>query len=244
MKNSKTIMPNFNFPGQTIPYQESIAEFASRWKRAFSPESIAQGKATAKSTAIDKKGVTKGILPMNQAYTDLESRVNKGQKLSVSGKQAMLTKAASPNRTMRPTTQRGGLKVARSGNKQLTPKSAQSFKQGAQNQAINAKNTRLRNATNSLKSNAQLRGDLEGALNPPKPFNPNKSSFVKNANKGINMKPKDVSGELGSISTKKPGLLSRIGGAIRRNPVAAGAGLGAVGAGIGYGIYKNRKQNK
>lgn len=243
MKNSKTIMPNFNFPGQTVPYQESVAEFASRWKRAFSPESIAQGKATAKNTAIDKKGVAKGNIPMNQAYTDLESRVNKGQKLSVSGKQAMLTKAASPNRTMRPTTQRGGLKVARSGNKQLTPKSAQSFKQGAQNQTTNKANAvtaRLQDRADKLTGQGKYKTPLTTpTLNPFE-----QSSWEKNANKGINMKPKDVSGELGSISTKKPGLLSRIGGAIRRNPVAAGAGLGAAGAGIGYGIYKNRKQNK
>lgn len=237
-------MPNFNFPGQTELYQEpifSVAEFASRWKRAFSPESVARGKTTAETMAKNKKGIQ---TPITSWTADrYKEGIPKSQELAAKGKQAMLTKAASPNRTMRPTTQRGGLKVARSGNKQLTPKSAQSFKQGAQNQATNKANAvtaRLQDRADKLTGQGKYKTPLTTpTLNPFE-----QSSWEKNANKGINMKPKDVSGELGSISTKKPGLLSRVGGAIRRNPVAAGAGLGAVGAGIGYGIYKNRKQNK
>jgi hypothetical protein len=61
---------------------------------------------------------------------------------------------------------------------------------------------------------------------------------------GKKMKPIDVSGRLGTLSPKtKPGLLSKIGGAIKRNPVAAGAGIGAVGAGMGYSVYKKMKSN-
>jgi hypothetical protein len=244
----RPLKDNFNFPGQTILskrgsnelYQESfsIAEFASRWKQAFSPDSIAQGKATARSTAIDKRGVAKGIFPMNQAYKDLESRVNTGSKLAAKGRQSMLTKAASPNRTMKPTTQRGILKVARP-SKALSSKSAQSFKQGAQNQATNRANAvtaKLQDRTDKLTGQGKYKVPFTTpTLNPFE-----QSSWEKNASKGIKMKPVDVSNRLGSISTKKPGLLSKIGSAIRRNPVAAGAGLGAVG----YGAYRKMRSDK
>jgi hypothetical protein len=217
-------------------------EFAARWKQVFSPESVAQGRETARSTAIDKKGVSKGIFPMKQAYTDLESRVNKGTELSNKGRQAMAAKAASSNRTMRPTKQRGLLKAAPTKN-QLSSKSANSFKQGAQNQATNKANAvtrRLQDATDK----ATGQGKYKTPLTTPtlNPFE--QSSWEKNANNGSKMKPIDVSGRLNSVPVKKTSLLGKVGRAIKRNPVAAGAGLGAIGAGIGYGAYKKLKKDK
>ena len=125
-------------------------EFAARWKKAFSPDSVARGKATARTLAENKKYVAAGGEYSN-TQKDLAYGIKRGKELSSKGKQTLLTKAASTNRTMRPTTQRGNLKAVRLNNK-LSPKSAQSFKQGAQNQATNAKNARLRGAANRFKS--------------------------------------------------------------------------------------------
>lgn len=115
------------------------AEFASRWKKAFSPESVAAGKRISRSTAINKDSISKGIYPMKQGYKDLEDGIKGATNSANKGRQAMLTKAASPNRTMKPTTQRGLLKTPSAKN-QLSSKSAQSFKQGAENQATNKAN--------------------------------------------------------------------------------------------------------
>ena len=220
----------------------NVAEFASRWKQAFSPESVAAGKNLARNTAINKDSIKKGIYPMQQGYKDLEHGINSSTKLATKGKQAMLTKAASPNRTMKPTTLRGNLKVAPSGSS-LSPKSAQAFKQGVDNKITNNANAvtaKLQNQANKVTKQGNYKVPLDApTLNPFE-----QSSWEKNASKGLKIKPIDVSGKLGTLSpANKPGLLSKIGGAIKRNPVAAGAGIGAVGAGIGYGIYRKMKSN-
>lgn len=215
------------------------AEFASRWKREFSPESVARGKATAKTKALNKKGIATPITSLTaERY---KGGISKSQELAAKGKQAMLTKAASSNRTMKPTKQRGLLK-APSAKNQLSSKSAQSFKQGTQNQASNAKNTRLQNAANTFKSNVKLRSNLDEALTPSKPFNPNESSWAKNANKGIKAQPPEV--KVNSIPIKKSSLLSKIGGAIKRNPVVSGAAIGGGVGALGYGAYKKMKKDK
>ena len=103
----------FNFIGNI--------EFASRWKKALSPDSVARGKATGQLLAQNKSDVSKGIYTQAQTQKDLAYGVEKGKKLAATGRQAMLTKAASPNRTMRPTKQRGNLKVARSPGSNISP---------------------------------------------------------------------------------------------------------------------------
>jgi len=240
MKNNTTIMPNFNFPGQTEIYQESLAEFASRWKQKFSPESVARGKAVARTTAINKKSVSKGIYPMSQGYKDLEQGIAKSQKLSASGKQAMLTKAGSSNRTMKPTTQRGLLKTKGAKN-QLSSKSANSFKQGAKNQTTNKANAitrRLQNQADKVTGQGKYKTPLTTpTLNPFE-----QSSWEKNATKGVKATAPKV--KVNSIPFKKSGLLNKIGNTIKRNPVASGAALGAGVGALGYKTYKKMKNNK
>ena len=220
----------------------NIAEFASRWKKELYPASIQRGKDTGLFIAQDRKaGISKEAAKAsqskaigvdkqwaNESKSALQDTMNK-PKLNRSFKNLRL----KPDK-------RGNVKAPKSTN-QLSSKSVQSFKQGAQNQATNAKNTRLRGAANQFKSNVDLRVGLDDALNPPKPFNANDSSWAKNANNRIKTEAPKV--KVNSIPFKKQGLLSKIGGAIKRNPVAAGAGIGAVGAGIGYGIYKKMKSN-
>ena len=219
----------------------NVAEFASRWKQAFSPESVARGQATAKTMAKNKKGIETPITSWTAER--FKGGIPKSQELSTTGRQAMLTKAASPNRTMKPTTPRGNLKVSPSGSN-LSPKSAQAFKQGVDNKITNNTNAAkaaMQDRANKLTGQGKYKVPLDApTLNPFE-----QSSWEKNASKGLKMKPIDVSGRLGTLSpVNKPGLLSKIGGAIKRNPIAAGAGIGAVGAGIGYGIYKKMKSDK
>lgn len=219
---------------------QNIAEFASRWKREFSPESVARGKATAQTMAMNKKGIK---TPITSLTADrYKGGIPKSQELAAKGKQAMATKAASSNRTMKPTTQRGFLKAAPA-RSQLSSKSANSFKQGAQNQATNKANA----ITRKLQDQADKvtgQGKYKKPLYTPtlNPFE--QSSWEKNATKGVKMQPMDVSGKLKTLSpVEKPGFLKRTGGAIRRNPVTAGAAIGAAGGAIGYGIYKKMKSN-
>lgn len=211
------------------------AEFASRWKREFSPESVARGKATAKTKALNKKGITTPVTSLTaERY---KGGISKSQEIAAQGKKAMLTKAASSNRTMKPTKQRGLLK-APSAQNQLSSKSAQKFKQGAQNQATNRTNA-FKAKREDLANKVTGQGKYKPQLTTPtlNPFE--QSSWEKNASKGIKSQPPKV--KVNSIPVKKSNLLSKIGGAIKRNPVASGAALGAGVGALGYGAYKKMK---
>jgi len=136
---------------------------------------------------------------------------------------------------MRPTTQRGNLKVKRSGNT-LSPKSAQSFKQGAQNQTTNATNARLRGAANTFK-NEKVKVD-PNAFNdvfnstsnkPPKtPKVPkgNRGGFADDAFKGFS-----------NNATKK------VGRSMLRKKLLVGAGL-AGGLYAAKKLGEKRRQSK
>lgn len=210
------------------------AEFASKWKKAFSPDSIARGKDTAWTKARNAKDIQKGAYSMSQGYRDLEHGINTGSELAAQGKKAMLTKAASSNRTMKPTTQRGLLK-APSAKNQLSSKSAQKFKQGAQNQTTNKANA-FKAKREDLANKITGQGKYKPELTTPtlNPFE--QSSWEKNANKGIKSQPPKV--KVNSIPVKKISFLSKVGGAIKRNPVASGATIGAGVGALGYGVYK------
>ena len=220
---------------------ENFAEFASRWKRTLSPESVARGKATGQTLAINRQGVSQGIYSQAQTDKDLAQGIKKGREASAAGKQAMLTKAKSSNRTMRPTTQRGNLKVKRSGNT-LSPKSAQSFKQGAQNQAVNTKNARLNNSAKNFKDNVRFKTDLEDTINPPKSSNtgyqrPPKAPKIPKSSGGFS--PKGFAQDFTDDAVKK------VGGSLMRKKLAVGAGLAGVAAAGGlYAAKKTRERRQ
>lgn len=220
--------------------ERNIAEFASRWKRELYPASIQRGKDTASFISQDiKAGMSKEAAKASQSKTIGVDKAwaNESKAALQDTMNKPKLKRSFKNLRLKPE-KRGNLKAVRP-TTQLSPKSVNSFKQGVQNQATNAKNTRLRNASKAFDSNVKLRGDLEEAMNPSKPFNPNESSWAKNANKGIKTEAPKV--KVNPIPVKKSNLLSKVGRAIRTNPVAAGAGIGAIGAGIGYGLYKKNK---
>lgn len=223
-KNKK--MKNYNY---TV---ENFADFASRWKKTLSPDSVARGKATGQLLAQNRKDVKGGIYSQVQADKDLAEGIRKGKEASAAGKSALLKKAASSNRTMRPTTVRKNIKVARPSNK-LSPQSAQSFKQGAQNQATNANNARLRGAAKDFKDNVGFRNTLEDTMNP-KPKSPNtgyqKPPKVPKSSGGFNGKGlgDDAFKGFAGNTTKKVGR-SMLGKKL------------LVGAGLAGGLYAAKK---
>lgn len=215
----------FNFIGQT-----QSAEFASRWKKTLSPDSVARGKATGQLLAQNKSDVTKGIYTQAQTQKDLAYGVEKGKKLAATGKQAMLTKAASPNRTMRPTTQRGNLRAAPAKN-QLSSKSAQSFKQGAQNQATNVNNARVNAYKQSIKQ-PPLKVDASKIPNiPPKTKTPPIGSIGD-----------DIRQAMGNKGGMADDIAKGVGRSMLRKKAILGVGLAAAG-GL-YAAKKNRERKQ
>jgi hypothetical protein len=209
----------FNFIGNI--------EFASRWKKALSPDSVARGKATGQLLAQNKSDVSKGIYTQAQTQKDLAYGVEKGKKLAATGRQAMLTKAASPNRTMRPTKQRGNLKVARSPGSNISPKSAQTFKQGAQNQAINVENARKNKVAQQLKQNVEAKVKT----NPT----PSSTPFTPPRPK-VKIPPTSAANPMSGMADN---IAKGVGRNMLKKKALIGVGLAAAG-----GLYAARKAKK
>lgn len=226
----------FNFIGQN----QNI-EFASRWKKALSPDSVAQGKATGQRLAMNKKDVAAGIYTKASMDTDLTGGIKKGKELSAKGKQAMLTKAASPNRTMRPTTQRGNLRAAPA-RSQLSSKSAQSFKQGAQNQATNTANANKARMQDSV--NKTLK---QGKYAPP-PTTSSASSWTPPKSKvkvPVGSIGDDVRQAMGSKGGMADDIAKGVGRKmLKRNIIAGGVGLAVAGGVYAAQKAKQKKQNR
>lgn len=220
----------FNFIGQTQ------IEFASRWKKTLSPDSVAQGKATGQMLAQNKSDVTKGIYTQAQTQKDLAYGVEKGKKLAATGKQAILTKAASPNRTMRPTTQRGNLRAAPAKGR-ISTKSAQSFQQGAQNQATNTVNANKARMQDSI--NKTLK---QGKYAPP-PTTPSATSSWTPPKSKVKVPTgsigDDVRAAMGSKGGMADDIAKGVGRTILKKKLLVGAGIAAAG-----GLYAARKAKK
>ena len=236
----------------------NVVEFASRWKQAFSPESVAAGKSLAKQKATLGKNYMKSTLSNNEGFKAKARQVAtkknfeigdkiKGLQSSAKAQNAELFKGNSPDRLLNQNKNlRSYLenrKVKQGVNSNVLSKPYQAPK------TIKRAPTGVNKAMANQRavSNQKFGESIEKAATPhvspivpPTPSIPTPSRPLP-----PNPLPRTIpTPQVGTLSpANKPGLLSKIGGAIKRNPVAAGAGIGAVGAGIGYGIYRKMKSN-
>ena len=238
----------------------NVAEFASRWKQAFTPESVAAGKNLAKQKATLGKNYMKSTLSNNEGFKAKARQVATKKNFEIGNKIKGLQDSAetqkanlfSNNKADPLINQNKGLRSYLENRKINTPKDSTILSKPSQ-----APKTITRAKTGANKfvanqkavTNENFGKKIEQAVKPiPAPVQPSVASIPKPAlSSPLPPNPllKRTLPQLGTLPpVNKPGLLSKIGGAIRRNPIAAGAGIGAVGAGIGYGIYKKMKSDK
>lgn len=236
-----------------------VAEFASRWRRELVPDQVKVGKQLSKETSQNVKTYRKTQLSpsadvRNQGarnalkkYSDIKNKIKQVQgsaKNSRVGLNLIAGNKADPlikqNKGLRSYLEnrkinnyQGSTKL---GKPTTAPKTIKRAPTGFNKVRANQKAV----ASQAFKG-------LEEALTTPVPpsTTPTPPRSVPSQPLPSNPLPKQNIPKpiANGIPRKKVGFLSRIRKTLSRNPVAAGAGIGAVGAGIGYGIYKKMKSD-
>lgn len=203
---------------------ENFADFASRWKKTLSPDSVAAGKQTGQSIARNKALAADTTLKYNPAELAREnaSDIARGKQLGAKGKENLARKAASSNRTMRPTTPRNNLTVQRPNNKKVV----QAFKQKAQQQVKPPTPT-----NNPIPSSASRPRPSTGNTGRTKlPSNPLKTPKVT------------AMPNVGKVPFNKTSRLGKIARNISINRVPIGAAV--AGLGVAGGLYAAKKSKE
>ena len=236
----------------------NVAEFASRWRRELAPESVAAGKNIAKQRATLGKNYMKSTLSNNEGFKAKARQVAIKKNFEIGDNIKGLQSSAKAQKTSLLSNNKADPLIKQNKN----------LRSYLDNRKINnyQGNTKLGLSTTAPKTlkraptglnkvranqkavaNQKFGKDIEKAVTTPvspvitpTPPRPVLSRPLPQNPIPTRTLPKP---QVRGIPFKKQGLLSKIGGAIKRNPVAAGAGIGAVGAGIGYGIYKKMKSN-
>ena len=239
----------------------NVAEFASRWRRELVPDQVKAGRQLSKETSQNVKTYRKTQLNPSSGVRDQGVRNAIKKDFDIKNKIKQVQGSAKASRV--------GLNLITGNKADPLLKQNKGLRSYLENRKINnyQGNTKLGKPTTAPKTlkraptglnkvranqkavaNENFKKGIKDTLKPtptpisppitPTPPRPVPSQPLPSVPKQ-NIPKRIANG----IPRKKVGFLSIIGKTLSRNPVAAGAGIGAVGAGIGYGIYKKMKSD-
>jgi len=232
------------------------AEFAAKWREKLAPDQVKMGRQLSKETSKNVKTYQKtqlnpssevrnqGVKNAIKKDFDLKDKIKQVQG-SAKAQKSELFKSNSPDKLIKQNKNlrsylenrkinnyRGNTKL---GKATTAPKTIKRASTGMKRVMANQKAV----------ANQKFGQEIKEAIKQPTPTpTPTPSRPVPSKPLPSIPKRNIPKPQLNSIPYKKTSLLDKVGRAIRTNPVAAGAGLGAMGAGIGYGAYKKMKDNK